>query len=137
MYVFERTVHFYETDLMGLVHHSNYLRFYEEARVGWLRDRGLHQYHGKDADCLFAVYETQVWHHAPAYFEDRLRIELQVRLQRIRIIYEYKMFSPRFTTPISTARTVHVPVDNQTRLIRLPQGMQKVMEKEQWIETWL
>lgn len=33
---FERKINYYETDRMGVVHHSNYIRFMEEARCKWL-----------------------------------------------------------------------------------------------------
>ena len=33
---FERKINYYETDKMGVVHHSNYIRFLEEARCYWL-----------------------------------------------------------------------------------------------------
>jgi len=36
-YIFERTINYYETDRMGVVHHSNYIRFLEEARCDWLK----------------------------------------------------------------------------------------------------
>ena len=32
MHIFERKINYYETDKMGIVHHSNYIRFFEEAR---------------------------------------------------------------------------------------------------------
>ncbi len=35
-FVFERKVNYYETDKMGVVHHSNYIRYMEEARCSWL-----------------------------------------------------------------------------------------------------
>lgn len=34
--IFERTINYYETDRMGVVHHSNYIRYLEEARCEWL-----------------------------------------------------------------------------------------------------
>ena len=34
---FERKINYYETDKMGVVHHSNYIRFLEEARCAWLQ----------------------------------------------------------------------------------------------------
>ena len=34
--VFERKINYYETDRMGVVHHSNYIRFLEEARCYWM-----------------------------------------------------------------------------------------------------
>ena len=33
---FERKINYYETDRMGVVHHSNYIRYLEEARTEWL-----------------------------------------------------------------------------------------------------
>ena len=37
-WVFTRKVRYYETDRMGVVHHSNYLRFLEDARIDWLEE---------------------------------------------------------------------------------------------------
>ncbi len=38
---YERKINYYETDKMGIVHHSNYIRFLEEARSRWLEDLNL------------------------------------------------------------------------------------------------
>lgn len=35
-FTFERKINYYETDKMGVVHHSNYIRYMEEARCAWL-----------------------------------------------------------------------------------------------------
>lgn len=35
-YTYERKINYYETDRMGVVHHSNYIRYLEEARTEWL-----------------------------------------------------------------------------------------------------
>lgn len=37
-FTFERRINYYETDKMGVVHHSNYIRYMEEARCGWLEN---------------------------------------------------------------------------------------------------
>ena len=36
MWDYRRRVRYYETDRMGVVHHSNYLRLLEEARLEWI-----------------------------------------------------------------------------------------------------
>ncbi|MBQ2034714.1 MAG: acyl-CoA thioesterase, partial [Peptococcaceae bacterium] len=38
---YKHKVHYYETDQMGMVHHSNYIRWFEEARVDYLDAIGL------------------------------------------------------------------------------------------------
>ena len=35
-FIYERKINYYETDRMGVVHHSNYIRYLEEARTEWL-----------------------------------------------------------------------------------------------------
>lgn len=39
--IFERKINYYETDRMGVVHHSNYIRFLEESRCFWLEQIGM------------------------------------------------------------------------------------------------
>ncbi|MFG6319964.1 MAG: acyl-CoA thioesterase [Clostridia bacterium] len=36
-FIYERNINYYETDKMGVVHHSNYIRYLEEARCEWLK----------------------------------------------------------------------------------------------------
>lgn len=38
MWEYRRRVKYYETDRMGVVHHANYLRLIEDARMDWIRD---------------------------------------------------------------------------------------------------
>lgn len=38
---YKRLINYYETDKMGVVHHSNYIRFLEESRCRWLEALGL------------------------------------------------------------------------------------------------
>lgn len=40
-FIFERDINYYETDRMGVVHHSNYIRFLEEARCYWMQSFGM------------------------------------------------------------------------------------------------
>ena len=38
---YKREINYYETDKMGVVHHSNYIRFLEETRCKWLKELGI------------------------------------------------------------------------------------------------
>ena len=39
--MYTHRVQYYETDQMGIVHHSNYIRWFEEARIDWMRHCGI------------------------------------------------------------------------------------------------
>ncbi len=135
MLSYKHKVQFYETDLMGIMHHSNYLRVYEEARVHWAHHNGMLDYQKPASASHLAVYETQVRHIKPAKFGDDLVVQVQATLKKIRIIFEYKMF--RGEELISECRTVHVPLDLNLKLIKTPSSMKHVLENQKWIETWL
>ena len=135
MYSCKHRVQYYETDEMGIVHHSNYLRFCEEARVEWAHARGLLDYQKKGSAALFAVYETQVRHLKPALFGDEITIELQVKPQGVRIYIQYRLSAREQV--LALAQTVHVPLDSNLKLVRLPSNMTQILEKETWTETWL
>lgn len=135
MFTYQHRVQFYETDEMGIVHHSNYLRFCEEARVAWAHSRGLIDYQKKGSASMFAVYETRVRHLKPAVFGDEIEIQLEAKSEGVRIHIQYRL-SARGQT-VAVAETTHVSLDPNLKLMRLPAAMKEILEKEQWTETWL
>lgn len=121
---------------MGIVHHSNFLRFFEEARMAWIKHAGISQAHAPHGDITMAVIETKVLHHRPAFLDDELSIRLQVRREGVKIRFAYAMFSPRYTEPVAAGETLHVPMNEDLKVARLPQTILDRLESEVWIETW-
>jgi acyl-CoA thioester hydrolase len=69
-------VRFAETDAMGIVHHSRYLPYLEEARVEYLRDIG-HPYHELRAGGIdMVVLEAFVRYRAPLRFDDEVQVHV-------------------------------------------------------------
>ncbi|MCE3011408.1 MAG: acyl-CoA thioesterase [Proteobacteria bacterium] len=135
MFEVQHQVQFYETDLMGIVHHSNYLLFCEEARVAWAHFHGLLDYQKPGSAHQLAVLGTQVRHLKALKFGDLVRIQVQARRKGIRIIFEYRILLGE--TLVVEARTEHAALSTDLKPIKLPSDMQTILEKEQWIETWL
>ena len=132
---YERRVAFSDTDAMGVVHHANYLRYCEEARVSWMRERQLASTHYPQTDRILAVLHYQVWHMKPAFFDDALRVELQVRRQRLKIQFQYAIY--KATVRIAEAETLHIPLDRDLRPQRPSPELLQQLETETWTETWL
>lgn len=132
---YERRVAFSDTDAMGVVHHANYLRYCEEARVRWMRDHDLVHTHYPKSEHVLAVLRYQVWHLKPARFDDLLQVQLQVRNKGVRIYFQYVIFNG--DERIAEAETLHIPVDAALRPVRPAEPLLKQLEKETWIETWL
>ncbi|WP_267885274.1 tol-pal system-associated acyl-CoA thioesterase [Legionella adelaidensis] len=64
-----------DTDLMGIVYHSNYLYFFERARTEMFRNAGLSLTMMAKHGTHFAIHEVQLKYHAPARLDDLLTIK--------------------------------------------------------------
>lgn len=135
MFSYQRFVHFYETDSMGVVHHSNYIRFFEEGRVALMRDRGLMKEHLPHGELVFAVLETQCRHFKPVYFEDEVTVKTQARLNGIKIHFEYAIFTQRQPTPVADGMSLHILVDKNMKIRKPPAELKNTLMRELWIET--
>ncbi len=133
-FFYERNVHYYETDAMGVMHHANHLRLIEEARVAWLRDRKLTGFHYPHVNWHLALTSSEVQYLKPILFEQKVRVEVQVKRDGIRMIFRYAVFFGNEL--LSTAETVHVPLNEQLKPVKIPQELKEQLEKEPWIETW-
>ena len=67
-------VKFFDTDTMGVVHHSNYIRWFETGRVEFLRALGIDLNEMMRDGILFPIIDIGAKFHAPAHFDDDLEI---------------------------------------------------------------
>jgi acyl-CoA thioester hydrolase len=117
------TVRFAETDAQGVAHNSNYLVWFEVARIAYLaeyaggyqalRDQGLESF----------VLESHVRYGKPAHFDDRLRIHARIgELRGARFRFDYEI--TRDGEVIADGWTWHACVDATTlRPIRIPPAL--------------
>lgn len=117
-FYFERPVAYYETDAMGVVHHSNYVRYFEDARVDWMRTKGLIDYHAPKGAFVFAVRKLHCEFLRPLRFGDTFKVAVWARLDGVKIELEYEITCGE--TKVATGATMLVPLDAQFRPARLP-----------------
>ena len=85
-------VKFYDTDLMGVVHHSNYIRWFETARVEFLRAVGIDLNEMLNDGILFPIVEVQAKYLHSAKFDDELELEITPAVMtRAKWEFEYKI----------------------------------------------
>ncbi len=115
-------VRYAETDKMGIVHHSNYLIWFEFARSEFCRSRGFSYIEMENDDALMIVAETYCRHKAPAHYEDILIIRTQIAEVRSRSIqFVYEVYRPSDDTLIAEGETLHLVTDSQKRVRTLPE----------------
>ncbi|MFQ3336999.1 MAG: acyl-CoA thioester hydrolase [Flavobacteriales bacterium] len=85
-------VRYGETDQMGVVHHSNYLRYFEVARLEWLSALGVSYASMEKEGLIMPVIDIKATYKTPALFDDSLTIYVFLsELPRVKIIFLYEI----------------------------------------------
>ena len=85
-----------ETDSMSYVHHSNYLKYYEIGRLGWLKEIGFSYKKMEEEDIILPVIRTSIVFRKPALFDDELLIKTNlVRKPSYSIEFEYNIYKKK------------------------------------------
>lgn len=128
----EVRVRYAETDQMGIVHHANYLVWFEAGRSDLCRARGFsYKDMETEADALMVVAETYVRHISPAYYEDILTIRVRISELRSRTLrFAYEVFRSADETLIAEGETNHVVTDSQKNVKRIPEFYRQLLAGE-------
>ncbi len=111
-------VQYYETDRMGVTHHSNYLRFMEEARVDFLEQIGYGYQRMEKEGLVSPVVSVNLQFKKPTTFYDQLLIDVEVKdvsVVKLEIAYTITCNGE----VVCTATSVHCFVDEEGRPISL------------------
>jgi acyl-CoA thioester hydrolase len=113
-------VHYYETDKMAVVHHSNYIRWMEEARVAYLDGIGAGFADMEARGVLSPVIGVEGRYLRPCRFDDRVRITVRLtEFKGVRLRVAYEMFNETTGETVFTGTSDHCFTDAQGKLIIL------------------
>lgn len=121
-------VPFYETDAMGIVHHANYVRYLELARVAWMdaHDRPYREYVAEGLH--FATTRVEIDYRRSAAFDDVLEISTWlewVRGASLRMAYSVR----RGDDVVAIGATEHAMVGLDGRPRRIPRERRERLAK--------
>lgn len=90
MMTYERKAFYHETDQMGVIHHSNYLRWLEEARIFFLDNLGLSYKKMEEIGIISPVVSIKLDYVKPVHFDDYVLIDMKViKYTGVKMIFEY------------------------------------------------
>ena len=115
-YRYQRRVQFAETDMAGVVHFANFLRYMEEAEHALWRAAGL-SIVPPGSEIGFPRVAASVEFHAPLYFEDEFEVHIRVAAISRRSI-RYVSTITRGETKIASGTVTAVCVRNAPRPMR-------------------
>ena len=103
---YRHEVKYYETDKMGVTHHSNYIRFMEEARIDWMDQLGYGFDRMEAEGIVSPVVAVNCNYKKTTTFKDVIEISVRIKqLSEVKLIIAYDMRVAGKT--VCTGETVH------------------------------
>ena len=114
-------VRYCETDQMGIVHHSNYLKYLELARIEWMEKLNISYSEIESHGIIMPVVNANLNFKSPAYFNDRLQIKITLsKPPSAKIVFSYEIQN-QFKKKICSANTTLCFIEKSSmKPIRLP-----------------
>ncbi len=89
---YEHLAQYYETDQMGVVHHSNYIRWFEEARIYYFDKIGLGYKELEEQGVISPVVAVSAKYKTSVKFYDTVTIDIKfVRYTGVRLFITYEV----------------------------------------------
>ena len=127
---FTLTVRYAETDAQGVVHHSNYLVWFEEGRSEFLRQQGCF-YSDMERDGFFVIVaKVEVDYRAASFYEDQITIATTLeKFGKRLMIFSYQATNQEGVV-VATGRTRHLVLGANRQLVSLPEKYLEILRKE-------
>lgn len=128
--IYKRKVNFYETDAQGIVHHSNYPRYFEEAR-GYFLEKNNFPYHlvRNELNIDIVLLELTVKYRKFLQFGDIFKIKTKICFEnKCYFSFEYEVLKENDI--ICTGYTKHCCIDkNSKKLKMIPKQLVNIINK--------
>ena len=117
----EHTVQYYETDKMGVTHHSNYIRWMEEARVEFLKKIGWDYAKLEELGIVSPVLSVACEYKIPTYFSEQILIDVKITdYKGVKLSLAYEMKNEKGEV-VCTGTSKHAFLNTQGRPVRMKQ----------------
>ena len=89
---YQHNAKYYETDQMGVVHHSNYIRWFEEARIDWMEQAGIHYDEMEARGIIIPVIGVSAEYKTMTHFRDTVEVFFHLdRYNGVRFAMSYQV----------------------------------------------
>lgn len=120
MYSFEWTVQYYETDQMAIVHHSNYIRWFESARIDFLSKMGIPYDKMEEAGIISPVLSVDCQYRQMTRFGETVAITpVLSSYNGVRYVVTYEIRNKETGVLNATGETSHCFLSKDGKIVSL------------------
>ena len=130
MYIYERKINYYETDKMGIVHHSNYIRFFEEARCDLLDSCGLPYSLMEEKGIMSPVLGVSCKYKQHVTFGDMIEIHAYIKdFTGVKFTVAYEIYNKKTGVLCVIGESNHCFTDSNLKPLNIKKHHNDVYEK--------
>lgn len=117
---YERRVFYYETDKMGIMHHSNYIRIFEESRVDFLQQSGMPFEEIESRGILMPVLSAECHYKHPLRFDELFAVYMTItKFNGVSMNVSYEVYSRKNDALCAVGTSSHCFTDENLKPIRI------------------
>lgn len=121
---------YYETDQMGIIHHSNYIRWMEEARLDYMSQCGVPYKELEEMGIIIPVLSVSCQYRSMVHFDDCVTIKVKVvRYSGIKMNLEYMFINTETGELTTTGTSSHCFLNQNYRPISLKKDYSQIDER--------
>ncbi len=123
-------VSYYETDKMGVTHHSNYIRWMEEARVDFLDKIGFGYKKLEEDGIISPVIGVECDYKMPTTFDDLVKINVEIEeFKGVKLVIKYTMVNAKNDELVLVGKTKHCFLSKENKPIVLKKSFPEFDKK--------
>ncbi len=129
MRTYLRTVNYYETDKMGVVHHSNYIRYFEEARTYFMEQVGYPYERLEREGIMSPVIGVSCEYKKPVHYPDTVAIDVYlISMSKFRCAFRYEVRDAKTGDKRATGASQHCFLDEKGGIVNMAKNNPAFLE---------
>ncbi len=126
----KRKINYYETDKMAVVHHSNYIRWFEESRIELMESINCPLSELEKHGIVIPVVDVYAKYLKMTEFGQTVIVKpIITKYNGARLDFRYEIYIEGDDTPCTTGTSTHCFVDKDGKVIRLSKILPEIHEK--------
>ncbi|MBR6700879.1 MAG: acyl-CoA thioesterase [Firmicutes bacterium] len=120
MQEYTRKVHYHETDKMGITHHSNYIKWLEEARIDFMDQIGYGFAQMEKDGISSPVIGLEAEYIRPTTFDDTVSVHVTVEEFRgVKLVLGYSIINTKTEEKVFSGKTSHCFINKEVKPVIL------------------
>lgn len=126
-----------DTDAMGVVYHTNYIKWFEMGRTEFMRGMGIVYSDLETSGCYLPVSEAYCHYLYPARYDDMVIIKTSIAyVRRASIRFDYAIRDEKGEKDLATGFTLHAFTDKKGKIQRIPETIFKMIKQSEGEYQW-